>query len=85
MTPEQALSKAIRMQRLEKELSQEQLAERSDMDQTYLSQIERARRQPSLKALRKIARGLEVSLSELFQDAEIREREGEYRVESEAP
>lgn len=80
MTPEQALSKAIRMQRLEKELSQEQLAERCDMDQTYLSQIERAKRQPSLKALRKIARALELDLSQLFHDAEVREKEGEYKT-----
>ena len=81
MTPEQALSKAIRMQRLEKDLSQEQLAERCDMDQTYLSQIERAKRQPSLKTLRRIAGALGLTLSDLFRDAEVREKETEYKTE----
>jgi transcriptional regulator with XRE-family HTH domain len=80
MTPEQALSKAIRMYRLEADLSQEQLAERCDMDQTYLSQIERNKRQPSLKVLRKIASALSIPLSDLFLDAEVREKEGEYKI-----
>ncbi len=80
MTPEQALGKAIRMRRLEIELSQEQLAERCVMDQTYLSQIERSRRQPSVKVLRKIAAELGLALSDLFRDAEVREREANYHL-----
>jgi transcriptional regulator with XRE-family HTH domain len=74
MTPEQALSKAIRMRRLEADLSQERLSEMCDMDQTYLSQIERNRRQPSLKILRKIAAALNVKMSEIFLDAETRQQ-----------
>ena len=80
MTPEQALSKAIRIYRLEADLSQEQLAERCEMDQTYLSQIERGKRQPSLKVLRKIAGALQIPLSDLFLNAEVREKEGEYKL-----
>lgn len=79
MSPEQALSKAIRMRRLEADLSQEQLAERCDMDQTYLSQIERNRRHPSIKVLRKIAAALDLKLSDIFLDAEIREQESTYK------
>ncbi|MEX1033481.1 MAG: helix-turn-helix transcriptional regulator [Cellvibrionaceae bacterium] len=79
MSPEQALSKAIRMRRLEADLSQEQLAEMCDMDQTYLSQIERSRRQPSIKILRKIAAALDIKLSDIFLDAEIREKEAAYK------
>lgn len=82
MTPEQALSKAIRMRRLEADLSQEQLAERCDMDQTYLSQIERAKRQPSIRVLRKIVAALDSNLSDVFLDAEIREQEGGYDSEA---
>lgn len=78
MSPEQALSKALRMRRLEAELSQEQLAEMCDMDQTYLSQIERNRRQPSIRVLRKIAVALDIKLSDIFHDAEIREQEAGY-------
>lgn len=81
MTPEEALSKAIRMRRLEADLSQEQLAELCDMDQTYLSQIERSRRQPSIKVLRKIAAALNLKLSDIFRDAEIREQEASYKKE----
>jgi transcriptional regulator with XRE-family HTH domain len=81
MTPEEALSKAIRMRRLEADLSQEQLAELCDMDQTYLSQIERSRRQPSIKILRKIAAALNLKLSDIFRDAEIREQEAGYKKE----
>lgn len=81
MTPEEALSKAIRMQRLERDLSQEQLAELCDMDQTYLSQIERNKRQPSLKTLRKIAKALGLKLSDLVQDAEVREQAGGYKID----
>jgi len=81
MTPEQALSKAIRIQRLEKELSQERLAEMSEIDQTYLSQIERSKRQPSLRALRKIAKALEMDLSDLFRNAEVREKEADYKTD----
>lgn len=81
MSPDQALSKAIRMRRLEADLSQERLAEMCDMDQTYLSQIERNRRQPSIKVLRKIAKALDLKLSDIFLDAEEREREAIYKNE----
>ncbi|MBY4676809.1 helix-turn-helix domain-containing protein [Marinobacterium arenosum] len=72
MTLQQALGKAIRMRRLEAELSQEQLAERCDVERAYISNIERAKRQPSFNTLMLIAAALEVPLSELIRDAEQR-------------
>jgi transcriptional regulator with XRE-family HTH domain len=48
-------------------LSQEELAHRADMHQTYLSGIERGRRNPSVRVLDRIARALEVDVEELVQ------------------
>jgi transcriptional regulator with XRE-family HTH domain len=51
-------------------ISQEQLAERSGLDRTYISGIERGLRNPTLTALLKIAKGLDISISMLLQDLE---------------
>ncbi|MBY4677631.1 helix-turn-helix domain-containing protein [Marinobacterium arenosum] len=74
MTPEKALGKAIKVQRVEAELSQEQLAEQCEVDRTYISNIERGNRQPSYKTLRLIAAALKTKASELIRDAEQREQ-----------
>jgi DNA-binding XRE family transcriptional regulator len=47
-------------------LSQEQLAERAGLHWTYVSGIERGRRNPGLNTLASLARGLKVPLSELL-------------------
>ena len=46
-------------------LSQEEVAHRAGLHVTYLSGIERGRRNPSLKNLRKLALALEIPLGEL--------------------
>ncbi len=56
----------IRTLRLERGLSQEEVAHRAGVHVTYLSGIERGRRNPSLMNLRKIAGALGVSVGELF-------------------
>jgi transcriptional regulator with XRE-family HTH domain len=47
-------------------LSQEELAYRTGIDRTYVSGIERAVRNPSLKLIVKLADGLKVTPSELL-------------------
>ncbi len=47
-------------------LSQEKLAEKADMHYTYVGAIERGERNLSLSAIKKIAKGLQVNISELF-------------------
>jgi transcriptional regulator with XRE-family HTH domain len=47
-------------------LSQEEVAHRAGIHVTYLSGIERGRRNPSLKNLRRVAMALDVSVRELF-------------------
>lgn len=48
------------------EMSQEQLALEADLDRTYVSGIERSRRNPSLKSMQKLASVLGVDLATLF-------------------
>ena len=59
-----AFGASIRKLRLKKGLSQRALAERSDLDVTYISGIERGVRNPSLKSLETLAKGLGCSISE---------------------
>jgi len=57
----------VRKLRLQTGLSQEAFALRCGLDRTYISGIERGRRNPSLRIVRKLATHLGVSMSELFQ------------------
>lgn len=61
----QKLGKKIRTLRLEKLLSQEKLGEITGLDRTYISGIERGVRNPSLKNIEKLAKALDVKVSEL--------------------
>lgn len=48
-------------------ISQEKLAERADLHRTYIGMVERLERNPSLICIHKIAKGLGVDITELFQ------------------
>jgi len=56
----------IREQRRLVKLSQRQLARMTGLSDTYLSQLERGLHEPSVRALRAIARGLDVSAEQLI-------------------
>lgn len=60
----------IKKLRQEKELSQESLANQSDIDRTYISDIEKGERNVSLKIIERLSKTLQVSLSELFKRIE---------------
>lgn len=47
--------------------SQEELAARADMHQTYLSGVERGVRNPSVEVLERIAKALRVDIAELMR------------------
>tara|TARA_R110001599_G_scaffold1889_1_gene9497 strand:- start:29661 stop:29897 length:237 start_codon:yes stop_codon:yes gene_type:complete len=51
--------------RMEKNLKQAELAEICDMDDTYISDLERGKYMPSLFTVLKLSKGLGLSLSEL--------------------
>ncbi len=61
------LGSRIRQLRDAKAWTQETLAERAAMDRSYIAGIEAGLRNPSIKAVGKIAKGLGVRLSELFE------------------
>ncbi|MFY9728568.1 MAG: helix-turn-helix transcriptional regulator [Bryobacteraceae bacterium] len=57
----------IRNLREGKGISQEVLAEKSGLHRTYIGGVERGLRNPSLKSLQRIAKGLGVGVAHLFQ------------------
>jgi transcriptional regulator with XRE-family HTH domain len=57
----------VRELRKAKDLSQEDFAAECGLDRTYISGIERGRRNVSLINVRAIAKGLGTSLSDLFR------------------
>jgi len=65
-----ALGRAIRDFRLDRRLSQEELAHRSGMHRTYLGGIERGERNPSYTNIRRLATALGVNASDLIAQAE---------------
>lgn len=65
-----ALGRAVRAIRDERGISQTQLAEATGFMQSWISQIERGRRNPSWNNVARLAEGLGVSVSELTNRAE---------------
>jgi transcriptional regulator with XRE-family HTH domain len=61
------LGKNIKKLRERKSWTQEELAEKANLHISYIGQIERGLRHPSLKVLFKIADALEVKILELFK------------------
>lgn len=60
--------KTVRNLRIQKGLSQEQLAHLSDVHRTYIGMIERAEKNVTLTSIQKIASGLGVSIIDLLED-----------------
>ncbi len=61
------LAQKIKTQRKKLNISQEKLAEKCDFDRTYISLLERAKRNPSYLSLIKLCKGLEIDLIELLK------------------
>ncbi|MGH8094480.1 MAG: response regulator [Chthoniobacterales bacterium] len=61
------LGLAIKVQRASLGISQEELAYRAGLHQTYVSDVERGQRNPSLATVEKLARALEISIATLFE------------------
>lgn len=64
---QQKLGKKIKQLRLGAGLSQERLGEMTGLDRTYISGIERGVRNPSLKNIEKLAKSLNVKVSDLIE------------------
>lgn len=61
----------IRLKRVEKGWSQEQLAFESDLDRTYVSKVERARLNVALSTIERVAEVLEVEPWTLLRPPEL--------------
>jgi transcriptional regulator with XRE-family HTH domain len=61
--PVAQFSQVLRQLREERGWSQEQLAERADLNRSYLGEVERGNAIPSLITLSKLAAALEIRLS----------------------
>ena len=62
-----ALGRNVLRQRDAKQFTQEKLAEKSGLDPTYISDIERGLRNPGIKNVAKLARALGITTSELCE------------------
>lgn len=60
------LAISIKKRRLQLNISQEKLAEKCGFDRTYISMLERAKRNPSFINLVKISKGLEIEINDLL-------------------
>ncbi len=65
-TPAQAMGKRIKELRLKKGYSQEQLAQMSHLDRTYITVLESGRRNLSIKGLARVCHGLDIDLMHFF-------------------
>lgn len=60
------LAEKIKSRRLQLNLSQEALADKCSLDRTYISLVERNKRNPSYLSLVKLCDGLEIDIKELL-------------------
>lgn len=60
---------AVKNKRAEMGISQEELADRAGLHRTYISDVERGARNPSLESIAKLAQALGISLPVLFERA----------------
>ena len=63
----QQFGRRVRYLRQKQKISIEELAFRCDINSNYLSDLERGNRNPTLKVLNKISKGLGIDLSELLK------------------
>ena len=66
ITIQKAFGACVRRFRTETGLSQEKFALKINMDRTYYASVETGRRNISIENIKKIADGLDLSLSDLF-------------------
>ncbi|MBC7618200.1 MAG: helix-turn-helix transcriptional regulator [Candidatus Saccharibacteria bacterium] len=81
LSPQKALGLRLKELRVEKSITQEELAERCGMFRTYMSRIEAGLANPTLTALHTLAAGLEIPITDLFIPAQTQPR----RVNSTQP
>jgi transcriptional regulator with XRE-family HTH domain len=74
-SPQRALGLAVKARRLELGLTQEQLANNTELHQRWISNVETGKRNPSYASIRRLAAGLALTASELIARAERHEND----------
>jgi len=64
------IGQRIRNHRKRRGISQEELAHLSNFSVSFIGEVERAEKSPSLENLHKICRALEITIQELFEQVE---------------
>ena len=67
MSPAEAFGHVLKRTRKESGLSQEQLALQSGLDRTFISLLERGKRQPSLTSIIEVSDRLNIPANELIR------------------
>lgn len=67
--------RAIKKRRSELGISQEELAERSNLHRTYIADIERGTRNVSLENIERLAKALNISIAILFANYNVEVKE----------
>jgi len=65
---QQAFGKTIERLRLEKNMSQAELAEEGEFNRTYISDLERGLKQPSLSTIVRLSKALKIRLATLMEE-----------------
>ncbi len=65
------IASIVAFRRNELNITQEDLADKAEIDRTYVSLIERAKVNPSLGVLCRVAEALDISLVQLLGEAEL--------------
>jgi transcriptional regulator with XRE-family HTH domain len=68
MTTRDVLAKNLRRLRDLKGITQEELAHYANLDRTYISELENSKSSASIDMINRLAKGLEVEVSQLISD-----------------
>ena len=71
-TLQHKFGQVVRRRRLESGLSQEALAGKAGLLRTYIGLLERGLRMPSIEVVRKLAKGLDTTMTDLVAELESR-------------
>lgn len=72
MDIKQKIGKRIKELRAQRQISQEELAARADIDRTYVNSVENGKRNISIINIEKIASALGVSIQDFFKDSKFK-------------
>jgi transcriptional regulator with XRE-family HTH domain len=70
LTIEKAFGQVLRKIRKDKHINQEKLAIDSDLDRSFISQLEHGRKQPSLTTIFQLSKALDISPSKMISSVE---------------